>query len=173
MIPDGSVKQNALVADSTGLMRVSVWGDYVGKLRLNACYSITNFMVKEYFRAKYLTMGRSPRSEIEEMVDIGTVSSTGDGEVALKRELKNAKLSELMSWRNTSHALDQKNWRKELKKKNYLSGPISDPHTYNNDSTSYTYVYTNTEMQVGFDVLVLVHFPTQKTLCDRNASRKG
>ena len=92
VIPDGSVKQDALVADSTGLMRVSVWGDYVGKLRLDVCYSLTNFMVKEYFGAKYLTMGRSPRSEIEEIVDIGTVSSTGDGEVALKRELKNAEV---------------------------------------------------------------------------------
>ena len=91
-IPDGSIKQDALVADSTGLMRVSVWGDYVGRLRLNVCYSLTNFMVKEYFGAKYLTMGRSPRSEIEEIVDIGTVLSAGDGEVALKRELKNAEI---------------------------------------------------------------------------------
>ena len=46
-------------------------------------------MVKEYFGSKYLTMGKSPRSEIQEIMDIGVVQS-GAGDVMLKKELKDA-----------------------------------------------------------------------------------
>ena len=61
------------------------------KLKKNVSYSLNNFMVKEYFGSKYLTMGKSPRSEIQEIMDIGDVQS-GASNVMLKKELNNAEV---------------------------------------------------------------------------------
>ena len=87
-LADGSIKQDLLVGDSSGVVRVSVWGDCVGKLRTNVSYSLTNFMVRKYFGSSYPTMGRCPMSEVEEIIDIGLVPNTDGGE--LKRESKSA-----------------------------------------------------------------------------------
>ena len=45
-------------------------------------------MVRQYFAFNYLTIGRCPKSEEEETVDIKLISNTDGGE--LKRDLKNA-----------------------------------------------------------------------------------
>ena len=91
-LSDGSVKQDALVADRSGLLKISVWGDCVNTLKKNVSYRLANFMVKDYFRCKYLTMGRAPRSEIQEVVDIGNVQTTDTSSVVLKKEMKDARV---------------------------------------------------------------------------------
>ena len=41
-LSDGSVKQDALVTDSSGLLKISVWGDCVNTLKKNVSYRLAN-----------------------------------------------------------------------------------------------------------------------------------
>ena len=89
-LEDGSVKQDAVCVDSSGVLRITVWGDCVNKMKVNCSYSLKNFMVQEYLGTKYLTMGRSPKSEVVVVDDIGPVVTSMGDDFVVKREIQNA-----------------------------------------------------------------------------------
>ena len=64
--------QDAFVADHTGTVRVSLWGDSINSIQQNTSYQLSNFAVREYHSKKYLNMSKQD-SLIEIAPDIGTV----------------------------------------------------------------------------------------------------
>ena len=64
--------QDVFVADHTGTVRVSLWGDSINSIQQNTSYQLSNFTVREYHSKKYLNMSKQD-SLIEIAPDIGTV----------------------------------------------------------------------------------------------------
>ena len=54
----GKKKQDIIIADTSGTLKVTVWEGYVDSLEVGSSYSLTNFVVREYAGSKYLSMLR-------------------------------------------------------------------------------------------------------------------
>ena len=67
------VKQDVIVADQTGAVRVCLWEDHVHCMEKKKCYSLKNFVVREFQSTKYLSMPKEG-TEIVEIDDIGDVA---------------------------------------------------------------------------------------------------
>ena len=80
-LDDGSIKQDIIVGDLTGTLRVTVWGEIVGTLSKGDSYLFSNFMVREFSGLKYLSM-RKDLSVIEQIRDIGETVESSDSDLS-------------------------------------------------------------------------------------------
>lgn len=71
-VTGGKKKQDVVVADSTGVGKVTLWEENIGKLTVQSSYLLKNFAVREYASNKYLSMGKEG-SDIIPIEDIGGV----------------------------------------------------------------------------------------------------
>ena len=67
------MKQDVIIADSTGNAKLTLWEKDVNSLDLVQSYSLCNFTVREYHSKKYLSMPKEGY-EIRKISDIGTVN---------------------------------------------------------------------------------------------------
>ena len=63
---DGGLnKQDVIVADATGVMIVTLWGEKVDSLDLLQCYKLSQFLVRDYnIRRVCLCQGKVPRLRV-------------------------------------------------------------------------------------------------------------
>ena len=57
-VPGGKRKQDVVVADSTGVGKVTVWEESIGILTEQSSYSLKNLIVHEFVSKKFLSMGK-------------------------------------------------------------------------------------------------------------------
>ena len=75
----GTIKRDVIVADASGVVRVSVWEGHVDVMEKGKCYNLKNFMIQQFQRTKYLTMPKEGASIIL-IDDIGVVVEQGETE---------------------------------------------------------------------------------------------
>ena len=73
------LKQDVLIADHTATAKVSLWQEHVNTLSEHKCYSLKNFLVREYQSRKYLSMSKVA-TEVTPIDDIGVVVEQADTE---------------------------------------------------------------------------------------------
>ena len=71
-LDNGKTKQEVMVADSSGVIIVTLWEEKIDLLELSKSYKLTEFMIREFNMMKSLSLSRQG-SIIEEIDDIGTV----------------------------------------------------------------------------------------------------
>ena len=76
-VSGGKKKQDVLVGDSTGTVRVTVWESEIGKLEENGSYRLTGMVVREFKGKKFLSTSKE-KSSIESIGDIGVVEEEED-----------------------------------------------------------------------------------------------
>lgn len=82
--------QDVVVADSTGTIRVSLWGTSIEKMIEGESYCLKNFTVRLYHSRKYINQAKN-QSLIEKIDDIGTVIADKideDEEVSMTKQVK-------------------------------------------------------------------------------------
>ena len=55
-VSTGKRKQDVTVCDSSGFNKVTLWEENIDTLKEGACYTLENFVVKDYNCKKYLGM---------------------------------------------------------------------------------------------------------------------
>ena len=70
IVTGGKRKQDVVVWDNTGTIKVTLWEQHIDLLEVGRSYSLKNFVVREYGSQKYLAMLRNG-SEIVLVEDIG------------------------------------------------------------------------------------------------------
>lgn len=71
-LENGKTKQEVVVADSFGVMIVTLWEEKLDVLVISKSYKLTDFMIQDFNMTKNLTLRRQG-SNIEEVADIGPV----------------------------------------------------------------------------------------------------
>ena len=91
MLDNGFKKQEISLADTSGVLRATIWGEHVDTVQEKKCYKFSSFMVKDYSGKKYLCMRRDFLNIIEL---IGTIVNTceEEGDLADYCTLKSAKI---------------------------------------------------------------------------------
>ncbi len=88
----GKIKQDIIIADSTGTTRLVLWESDVNSVTLNKSYKFNNIVIKEFQETKYLALGRVG-SAVSEIDDIGNVATYNtDIDYNIPRKLKNAEI---------------------------------------------------------------------------------
>ena len=82
LVGTGKKKQDFIVADSSGTGRVTLWEENVDALEEQTCYTLENFIVRNYNCTKYLGMAMQ-RSQIIPIGDIGEVMQIDDGTIEI------------------------------------------------------------------------------------------
>ena len=71
-LEDGKTKQEVVVADSSGVMIVTLWEEKLDVLVVSKSYKLTQFRIREFNMTKSLSLCRQG-SDIEQIPDIGPV----------------------------------------------------------------------------------------------------
>ena len=74
---NGKTKQEILVADSSGLIIVTLWEEKVDVLDVSKSYKLSDFMIREFNMTKKLTLRRQG-STIEKIPDISDIQDDND-----------------------------------------------------------------------------------------------
>ena len=69
------VKQDILIGDRTGTLRLTVWEHHIGKLEDSNSYKLIGVNVQEFRGEKYLSTAKA-NCEVELIEDIGVVPNT-------------------------------------------------------------------------------------------------
>ena len=79
-VSGGKRKQDVVVADSSGSMRLTVWEEVVGEVVEGKSYRFKGMMVREFKGKKFLSTSKTD-SELLEIGDIGEVEVEEEDEV--------------------------------------------------------------------------------------------
>ena len=91
IVPGGKTKQDVIVGDHTSTTKVTLWEQYVDTMNEDECYSLRNFVVREFNYRKYLSMPREGATTVP-IEDIGEVEQAdSDSEF----ELVNSQISDV------------------------------------------------------------------------------
>lgn len=71
-LQNGKTKQEVVVADSSGVMTVTLWEEKLDVLVVSKSYKLTDFMIRDFNMSKNLMLCRQG-SNIKEVADIGPV----------------------------------------------------------------------------------------------------
>ena len=71
-VSGGKKKQDLVVADSTGSIRLTIWEEVIGLVVEGKCYRFAGMMVREFKGRKFLSTSKT-ESKVEEIPDIGQV----------------------------------------------------------------------------------------------------
>ena len=74
-VSGGKVKQDILIGDTTGTLRLTVWEHHIGKLEEGNSYKLIGVNVQEFRGEKYLSTAKA-NCEVELIEDIGFVPNT-------------------------------------------------------------------------------------------------
>ena len=77
-VSGGIAKQDAIIADSTGVVKLTLWEANIGKVTEDNSYRFENMMVQSYNDCKYLSMPKDGGS-ITQRDDIGEVAGDDHG----------------------------------------------------------------------------------------------
>ena len=83
---NGSKVQEVTIADATGHATLNVWEEHLGKIKEGCCFEMKGLMVRDFRGCKCLSTSKE-NCTIQEIDDIGTVSSNTDNIVQLDIKL--------------------------------------------------------------------------------------
>ena len=68
-LAEGLKKQEVTAADSTGVIKITLWEDAVNAVDEDVCYEFSNFTIRTYKHERYISMPKSSATiqEIGEM----------------------------------------------------------------------------------------------------------
>lgn len=92
----GPKKQDVIIADSSGLARLTLWEKDTDSLREQQCYHFTNFLVREFNGRKYLVMTRYD-STVQEIPEISCCKEFKELEPEPSNSIKAAKIIAVLS----------------------------------------------------------------------------
>ena len=69
------IKQDVIIADSTGSAKVTFWEDNVDTLTEGVSYRLENFVVREYQTMKYLAMSKAQGSKATTIPDLNVIGA--------------------------------------------------------------------------------------------------
>ena len=69
----GLKKQEVTAADSTGVIKITLWEDAVNAVDEDVCYEFSNFTIRTYKHERYISMPKSSAT-IQEIGDLGEVA---------------------------------------------------------------------------------------------------
>lgn len=87
-VSGGKKKQDMVVADSSGSIRVTIWEEMIGKVKKERSYRFSKMMVRAFKGKKFLSTSKTG-SEVEEIDDIGEVEVDDEQEVEGEEREKN------------------------------------------------------------------------------------
>ena len=76
-VPTGKLKQDLIVADSTGTIKLTLWGNEVGKYDIDSSYQLQQMSIRTYNGYKYLNFPKEGGSSTK-IGDIGDVANITD-----------------------------------------------------------------------------------------------
>jgi ssDNA-binding replication factor A large subunit len=72
-VPTGKLKQDLIVADSTGTIKLTIWGNEVGKYEIDSSYQLQQMSIRTYNGYKYLNFPKEGGSSTK-IGDIGDIA---------------------------------------------------------------------------------------------------
>ena len=91
-VPTGKLKQDVIIADSTGTIKLTLWGNEIGKFETDASYQLQHMSIRTYNGSKYLNFPKEGGSSTK-TDDIGDVAEISDSNQDTSNDLHNATIS--------------------------------------------------------------------------------